>query len=187
MTEPIWRSWLCLPEGVPPEAVLREWLARRGLSAGDIYRDGSTVVIFLQDVPEEPPLTWESALGMLAAQPFRIWPVSIKLPIPHPPPIIVPPPAPAPPWWASLKVTSPRTRIYTLRPDVKIYRSAAIDRPPQITDVSRIAKASGMGYDVWAVPASGSEWICVFDGAVDDPPQPGFVLWVSGHDMRPTP
>ena len=110
------------------------------------------------------------------------------------PPSTVPPytgpienPVPARPWWGFLGVTQPRTKIYTAYNLVKIYRSAGLAHPPQISDVARIASVSGTGYDVWAVPLPGSEWICIFNGDVADPPQPGFILWVSGNDMRAMP
>jgi len=93
MTEPVWRTYVILPSGVPPEGMLREWLAHSGLSAGNIYYDGVTTVVFLQNVPDEPPLTWESAMGRLAAHSFRVWPISIKLPEEV---VIVPPTEPIP-------------------------------------------------------------------------------------------
>ena len=102
---------------------------------------------------------------------------------------LVTPPAPPEPqrWWASLKLTQPKTKIYTAHDRVNIYRSVSANIPPQISDVARVAMVAGTGYDVWATPLANTEWICVFNGDAADPPQPGFILWVSGNDMRATP
>ena len=111
------------------------------------------------------------------------------------PPLTVPPytgpienPIPAPSWWSSLRLTQPKTKVYTAHDKVNIYRSASVGTPPQVSDVNRTAMKSGAGYDVWAAPLPGSEWICVYDGDSDTAnPQPGFVLWVNGNDVRAAP
>ena len=93
-----------------------------------------------------------------------------------------------PAWWESLQLTHPKTKIYTAHDKVNIYRSDNITHPPQVSDVNRTAMKAGAGYDVWAAPLSGSRWICIYDGDADTAnPQPGFVLWVSGEDMRAMP
>ena len=97
------------------------------------------------------------------------------------------PPIPAPSWWSALQLTQPKTKIYTARDLVRIYRSAGLSHPPQVSDVARVASVAGTGYDVWAAPLASSEWICVFNGDAADPLQSGYVLWVSGNDMRATP
>src|SRR3990167_4755116 len=86
--------------------------------------------------------------------------------------IIVPPPTP---WWSTLQLTQPQKKIYTAHDLVKIYRSMGLSHPPQISDVARVASVAGTGYDVWAAPLAGSEWICVFNGDAADPLQPGYV------------
>ena len=62
------------------------------------------------------------------------------------PPLTVPPytgpienPIPAPLWWSSLRLTQPKTKVYTDHDKVNIYRSANITHPPQVSDVNRTA------------------------------------------------
>ena len=113
--------------------------------------------------------------------------VNINVTIYTGPPSDDQPPVPALPWWSILQLTQPKTKIYTARDRVNIYRSMNIKILPQVSDVARVASVAGADYDVWAAPLAGSGWICVFNGDVAEPLQPEYVLWMRGEDMRATP
>ena len=137
----------------------------------------------------DKPVWFENASDFIASLESSRAGVNISVTIyTGPPPDEQPLPVPAPPWWSTLQLNQPiKTKIYTARDLVKIYRSAGLAHPPQVSDVARVASNAGTGYDVWAAPLAGSEWICVFNGDAAFPPQPGFVLWANGNDMRATP
>ena len=171
----------------PTKDQLRELLERMGVRVNHV-RDlplsfgGTRLEAYIEQTPEMNMSDLVASLEQSRAG------VNISVTIyTGPPPDEQPLPIPAPPWWSTLQLTEPKKKVYTARDLVKIYRSAGLAHPPQVSDVARVASNAGTGYDVWAAPLAGSEWICVFNGDAAFPPQPGFVLWASGNDMRATP
>ena len=171
----------------PAKDQLREMLERMGVRVNHV-RDlplsfgGTRLEAYIEHTPD---MNMSDLVASLEAHRAG---VNISVTIyTGPPPDEQPLPIPAPPWWSTLQLTQPKTKIYTARALVKIYRSMGLSHPPQVSDVARVASNASTGYDVWAAPLAGSEWICVFNGDAADPPQPGFVLWANGNDMRATP
>ena len=170
----------------PAEDQLREMLERMGVRVNHV-RDlplsfgGARLEAYIEHTPD---MNMSDLVASLEAHRAG---ENISVTIYTGPPPDEQPPTPAPPWWSTLQLTQPKTKIYTARALVKIYRSMGLSHPPQVSDVARVASNAGTGYDVWAAPLAGSEWICVFNGDAAFPPQPGFVLWASGNDMRATP
>ena len=170
----------------PAEDQLREMLERMGVRVNHV-RDlpisfgGTRLEAFIEQTPD---MNMSDLVASLEAHRAG---VNISVTIHTGPPPDEQPPVPAPPWWSALQLTQPKTKVYTARALVKIYRSMGLSHPPQVSAVARVAPNAGTGYDVWAPPLAGSEWICVFNGDAAFPPQPGFVLWASGNDMRATP
>ena len=185
---PVYRTWLCLPPNVLPEAMLRDWLASCGLSLTTIEHDGRTLIAQLENRPNELPLTWERVSGALSERQFFVWPVSVVMP-PAPAPIVIVPPPIAVPWWESLPEPDPapalKPKIYSTHDGVIVYRSERADQPPNETTGQTTRRlARGQEIEVWHAPVHGSQWLCTFDGNLAG--ALGMVLWVKGGDMSPT-
>jgi len=170
----------------PVKDQLRELLTRMGVTVNDV-RDlpvsfgGTRLEAYIEQTPGM------NLSDLVASLENHRAAVNINVTIYTGPPPDDQPPVPTSPWWSNLQLTNPKTKIYTARDLVKIYRSLGLSHPPQISDMARVASVAGTGYDVWAAPLAGSEWICVFNGDAADPLQPGYVLWVNGNDMRAAP
>jgi len=98
-----------------------------------------------------------------------------------------PPPEPEPKWWASLKVTEPKMKIYSARAGgAQVYYSEGPDTAPSFdqTELTTTGQLRTVPFDgsteVWRAPLPLSGWICVHV-------KPGHALWVRGEDMRATP
>jgi len=167
----------------PVKDQLRELLERMGVKVNHV-RDlpvsfgGTRLEAFIEQTPDM------NLSDLIASLENHRAAVNINVTVYTGPPPDDQPPVPTPSWWSALQLTQPKTKIYTARTLVKIYRSMGLSHPPQVSDVARVASVAGTPYDVWAAPLAGSDWICVFNGDAADPRQPGYVLWVSGNDMQ---
>src|SRR3990167_5751484 len=96
------------------------------------------------------------------------------------------PPIPASPWWESLVLTEPKTRIYAAQNGVQVYQSAGENVPPTFDQKALLNTGQpwtlplGKSVEVHRAPVAGSGWICVAVLAER-------ALWVRGEDMRATP
>lgn len=115
--------------------------------------------------------------------------IVITTPPPEPVPEPEPPPEPAEgppaPWWESLPepiTPGEYASVFAARDPTPVYMSARADTPPQLADINRW-KTIGYSFDAWHKPVRGSAWICVYDGALETPPVPDFVLWVNAGDV----
>src|SRR3990167_7892421 len=100
------------------------------------------------------------------------------------------PPIPAPPWWESLTLKEPKTRIYSARTGAgaQIYYSEGPDKSPSFDQIELTTTGQlrtvpfGQSVEVWRAPVPGSGWICVHVKSDETR-----ALWVRGEDMRATP
>ena len=116
----------------------------------------------------------------------RAAPVPPDVPDPDPLPPNPPPEPEMPPWWASLTITTPRTKIYSNVANAQVYFSSDPDHAPSFemkktTSTGQLRTVPlGTSVEVWRAPLPLSGWICVANLV-------GEALWVRGEDMRATP
>ena len=96
------------------------------------------------------------------------------------------PPIPAPPWWESLVLAEPKTKIYAAKSSVQVYQSAGENVPPTFDQKALLNTGQfwtlplGKSVEVHRAPVAGSGWICIAVLAER-------ALWVRGEDMRAMP
>lgn len=94
------------------------------------------------------------------------------------------------PWWESLPgpdAQGNKVRIYAAEP-AQVYQTAAFETYPVEGNTTQFAKrndgalwmlVTNEGVDVWAKPAQGTQWLCVFRGVLR-------CLWVLARQMKST-
>ena len=174
----------------PAEDQLREMLERMGVRVNHV-RDlplsfgGTRLEVFIDQTPE---MNMSDLVASLEAHRAG---VNISVTIYTGPPPDEQPPTPAPEpeikWWASLKLTEPRTKIYGARAaGAQVYYSEGPDTAPsfdqtELTTTGQLRTVLfGASVEVWRAPLPLSAWICVHGKL-------GHSLWVRGEDMRATP
>jgi hypothetical protein len=98
---------------------------------------------------------------------------------------------PPPMWWEKLRepVLGQRVRIYAQKKEVvHVWSSPQAGLPPEklTTRTLHYDDPAHSSAEVWHAPVPGSKWLCIYDGALDSPPN-DMVLWVNADDVQPEP
>jgi len=171
---------------LPAKDQLRQMLTRMGVKVNDVYDrplsfGGSRLEAYIEQTPDTNLSDLTASLEAHRAA------VNINVTIYTGPPDEQPP-VPALPWWESLTLTDPKTKIYSARAGMgaQVYYSEGPDTAPsfdqtELTTTGQLRTIPfGNGVEVWRAPVAGSGWICVHI-------KPVHALWVRGEDMRATP
>ena len=109
----------------PVKDQLRELLTRMGVTVNDV-RDlpvsfgGTRLEAYIEQTPGM------NLSDLVASLENHRAAVNINVTIYTGPPPDDQPPVPTSPWWSNLQLTNPKTKIYTARDLVKIYRSLGL-------------------------------------------------------------